>query len=39
MNPEAILSLLSDLYVQIAALRQENAGLREELAAQEEAVS
>lgn len=31
MNPSAILALLSDLYGQIVALRQENERLRAEL--------
>lgn len=31
MNPAAILSLISDLYGQVAALTAENAALREQL--------
>lgn len=31
MNPAAILALVSDLYVQVTALQQENQALREQL--------
>ena len=33
MNPAAILALIGDLYQQMAQLREENAALREQLAA------
>jgi hypothetical protein len=33
MNPSAILALIGDLYSQLAALREENAALRDQLAA------
>jgi hypothetical protein len=36
MNPAAILALISDLYGQLVALREENEGLRAQLAAQRE---
>lgn len=36
MNAEAILALMSDLYVQIATLRQENAALRQQLVEHEQ---
>lgn len=35
MNPAAILSLISDLYAQVSALSEENARLREQIAAKD----
>lgn len=34
MNPAALLALISDLYGQLVALREENEALRAQLAAQ-----
>ena len=36
MNPAAILTLISDLYGQLVALREENDALRAQLVAQQE---
>lgn len=36
MNPAALLALISDLYGQLVALREENEALRAQLAAQQE---
>lgn len=39
VNPSAILSLISDLYGQVAALQQENEQLRAALAARHDTTS